>query len=589
MTLTSRADAIFAPLARLAPRSTWARVALSLLDAVLFNLIFYKLLRSILLQPIGNASKLDIAIWLSLLVIALFVLHGLRSSASRWRLVGFVAQLALVGAFCGALAVAAGNVSSGKGVDFSWLRVEIVKVPLWIEMFGKACPGFTALAIGAAGLLAWGSIAAPRSRLLRAAPGVLLLGVSVLIARSFLSLPEGPSKAGFYTAAFSGPLLVFWALFACGAFGPAFRVFPFVLHTLYIAFNYVGLIPVHLLAPEFVTEPSAGGPSRTNQHGVTKLFPSGDGEPGASFRFLRKMVLSREEAYFSYGPTCGIYAVHRETGALREIVIPGLIRDLGWSPDNGSLWATNWMNGDFIAVNPRSMERTCVVDMFRDGLTSPWGFVVDAEGDRVYISNVTLPIVAEATVRVSESACSVTVGRSVDFHQIGYTRFTDGAFGLHVDRARDRLYVLVGMLDGKFEMGLVELELGSFKVLRDLRLPAGTLLVPVRGSDTALLTSYYRDDVFEVSLSSMKLVRTMHAAPTITAIEQDEKRGVFYATSRTTGELLVIDDARGEVVRTFAVGAKPEALRLDREADQLFLGSGRGVFRIDLGRFMAPR
>ena len=108
----------------------------------------------------------------------------------------------------------------------------------------------------------------------------------------------------------------------------------------------------------------------------------------------------------------------------------------------------------------------------------------------------------------------------------------------------------------------------------------------IEGTGDKVSAPEYDDDmIYEVSLPNMAVVRTIHAAPTITAIEQDDKRGLFYATSRTTGELLVIDDARGEVVRSFAVGAKPDALKLDAGADQLFLGSSRGIFRIDLGRF----
>jgi hypothetical protein len=102
-----------------------------------------------------------------------------------------------------------------------------------------------------------------------------------------------------------------------------------------------------------------------------------------------------------------------------------------------------------------------------------------------------------------------------------------------------------------------------------------------------LLPSYYYDDIYEVSLSEMRIVRTIRAAPTITAVEQDEKRGLFYATSRTTGELLVIDDARGEVIRRYAVGSKPEALSLDASTDQLFLAGGRGAYRVDLEGFIS--
>jgi hypothetical protein len=581
----SISEGIFGPFARFAPRATWSRFLLLAVDVAVFNLVFYELLRSVLLQPLGYTTALGVVVWLGMFVAVLLVLHGLKPRQGRPKLSGFVVELLIFGGLLVLAAFEAGFKTTDKGIDYSWLRVEVIKAPLWFAMFTRACPGFTAVTVGVIALLAWTSLSSPRSVLIRILPGVAVAVFIWLISTTFSPLTDG---AGFYVIFFSAPLVAFWVSLAFRASVLAFRMCPFVLHTLLIALTYIGVLPVIGLAPEFVCESPSCGPSQPNRFGVARLFPQGDAKPDSSFAFLRKMVLAGDRAFFSYGPTCGIYAVQRDTGALQNLPIPGLIRDLRLSADGRNLWATNWMRGDFLAIDPQSLKPICAADLFRQGMATPWGFVVDRESGLVYMSNVTLPIVAELTVEMQGENCGVKVDRSIDFHATGYTRFTDGAFDLHVDRARNRLYVLVGMLEGRFEIGLVEIELSSFTVLRDIRLPAGTTLVPVRGRDTVLLPSYYGDSIYEVSLPSMTLVRTISAAPTITAIEQDERRNVFYATSRTTGELLVIDDARGAIVRSFAVGAKPDALKLDTATDQLFLGSGRGVFRIDLARFWSP-
>jgi hypothetical protein len=540
------------------------------------------MLRSILLQPLGFVSTAAVVVWSAAFLIAVLGLSLLQPWKGRRTIVVIVFQLVAVSVFCAVIAALAAAPPE-RGGDSSWLRIEVVKVPLWLGMFVKTCPGFTTAFILAALLLAWRRLAAPRSWWVRVVPVLVAIGYWLFVNHTFSIFPNNADQT--YAHMFCGPFVVFSILFGIGATVPAYRMLPFALHMTLIGLNYMGLIPITRLAPEFAAPPSvsADGVLGPNRYGVTRLFPSDTDVPDASFSFLRKMVLSADRAFISFGPTCGIYSVDRGTGALREFALTGLVRDMNWSPDGRYLWGSNWMTGELIALDPERMESHCVADVFDYGLTTPWNFVFD--DGKVYVSNVTQPILAELTL--DANGCGTTLERSIDFHTTGYTPFTDGAFGFYVDRARNRIYVLVGMLGGKFEMGLVELDLKSFTMIRDLRLAAGTGLIPVRGRDSALLPSYYDDSIFEVSLSQMALVRRIRAAPTITAIEQDEKRGVFYATSRTTGELLVIDDARGEVVRRLSVGAKPEALALDAAADQLLLGSARGVFRIELRQFWA--
>jgi len=135
-------------------------------------------------------------------------------------------------------------------------------------------------------------------------------------------------------------------------------------------------------------------------------------------------------------------------------------------------------------------------------------------------------------------------------------------------------------------VGLVEIDLESFKIMSDLRLPAGTSIFPVEGTKSVLLPSYYYDEIYEVSLTDMEFIRTIEAEASIFSIEYDQKRGLIYATSRTSGHLQVIDYDSGKTLKKVAVGAKPEPLYFDRAMDRLYTGSKLGIIQIDLGEFL---
>ena len=168
----SSGDGLFGPLARLAPRATWARLVVLGVDVVLFNWLFYEAMRSLLLEPLGFTSALGTTAWLAAFGAALVILHGLKPRQRPASLAAFVVELVLFSALFVVAAYAASLRTTGKGADFSWLRIEMVKTPLWFGMYVKTCPGFTALFIAVAALLAWRSVAAPRSWWVRLLPGL---------------------------------------------------------------------------------------------------------------------------------------------------------------------------------------------------------------------------------------------------------------------------------------------------------------------------------------------------------------------------------------------------------------------------------
>ena len=78
----------------------------------------------------------------------------------------------------------------------------------------------------------------------------------------------------------------------------------------------------------------------------------------------------------------------------------------------------------------------------------------------------------------------------------------------------------------------------------------------------------------------------MRSIPNILSMVYDRKRGLFYGLSRGSGMLAVIKDSTGETIKTAPVGAKPDPLWFDLDADKLILGSSLGILEIDLKRFL---
>jgi hypothetical protein len=252
--------------------------------------------------------------------------------------------------------------------------------------------------------------------------------------------------------------------------------------------------------------------------------------------------------------------------------------------DGKRICGSNWQDSKFLMIDPVTLAVRCALDLAKYNVFTPWEFIVFKE--RVYVSNVTYPMVTELYLNTDPGECNLTLGKNINFFEEGYTKLTDGAFGLYIDQTRNRLYVLVGMLEGKYLMGFVEVDMDTFKIQRDIRLPAGTTVFPVEGTDSVLLPSYYYGKVYEVSLSTMKLLRTIDAEPGIFSMEFDRKRNMIYASSRAAGVLLVIDYESGRTIKRVPIGAKPEPLYFDRNEDCLYVGSKLGILKISLDQFL---
>ena len=562
------------------------------LDVLLFNLFYFLLVKALIFYPLAYSSAWQILLYGLVVLAILLATEGMMPWRDKPSAANLLVQVGIFFLFATIVTLLSNVEIAKKGMDFSWLRPEMIKVPYWIRLFVPLSPIFTVAYGLAVSALIWLAVKKPRSRALRLAPTLITLLLTWLVLKTFHpfggiplepdTLPLRIEVIPMYFIMFVGPSVLFCVLMWAGWFSMVFRVAPLVFHMTLIFLNYVGVLPVQSI---WDLDPARTGRSlqTTSIPGVTLLYPPPGANVDTSFLFQRKLVVTDRYVFVNYGPTCGVHAIDRQTRGSQTLPLKGLMRDLQLSPDKTQLWGINWFYGDFHVMSIEPFERQCTQDLFSFGLPTPYNMLVD--GNRIFISNVTFPVVSMLTWRNPASPCSLQLEKSIDFYQSGYTKFTDAAFGMHLDKERNRLYVNVSLVEGKYLGALVELDIKTFRILREVKMTTAPPIFPLRGRNHVLIPSYYTSDLHEVSLDEMTIVRTLEAEPNLAALEHDEKRGLFYAISRASGLLVIIQDEGGETIREIPVGAKPEPLWFDRAQDQLFIGSAWGILQIDLPTF----
>jgi hypothetical protein len=390
----------------------------------------------------------------------------------------------------------------------------------------------------------------------------------------------------FYWVSFASPLLLICIAGLAGWFRLAFRAVPLALHVLMIGLSYVGALPIHAWG-DLLPGSDAAARAVARIPGARLAYRPNAVESRRDFRFPRELLRFGDELVLAAGPMgyTEILAVSPDAAQQRrEVVFPGLIRDLAPSADGAAIFATNWDFSELNVLNSGTLAADCRVSLKPDKLDTPWNIM--AVGDRLYMTNVTLPLFAEYAISPSNVGCGATLSRVIDFHQMGFTPFTDGAYGLDVDPARGTALVTVGMLDGRYLLALVKIGLDDFRIRRELRFPSGVVIAPVTGTRRVLLPSYYYPVIFEVDLDAWSVVRRIRSAPNIFHLAYDPARRLIYAVSRAAGVLQAIDYDTGKLLREDPIGNKADPLLLD--GDRLWIASRLGIIEIDLAQYAGP-
>lgn len=563
-------------------RTKLKAVAIILLDMIAFNLLYYFFLRSVLLYPPGYSSLGKVIFFGLMFISGIFIFDRFHDGARRgWRRL-WVLQAAFFLLIALGLHLLAGIMPEGSDTDYSWLRPEIIKTPLWVNMFVSLSPVFTLIFWIQILLLMWLAIDSPKSRILLTLP---CLGFIALfwVTKSAVA---GINKDYFilYLTIFSCPMLAFWILLLLRMFRSAFRLAPLSFHATMICLNYFGVLPVHHTA-DLIPFTDARSEYIEKIPGASFIYPLRNESPDNCFLFPRKIFKISGRLVINCGPMgmSSLISIDQEKGRTAKLNLSSLMRDTIPSHDGEHILGLNWQESTLMVFEKNSFQVKCSISLRPFKLYTPWNFI--ARGDRLYVTNVTPPRVAEFSFKIGER-CELSAEKILDFREVGYTGFTDGAFGLMLDVERNKLYVLVGLLEGRYLLGLTEIDPDSFTIIRDIRLPSGVSIFPLEGTDRVLLPSYYFNKIYEVSLREMKRVRTIEADANIFSLEYDGRRELIYAVSRSSGIFMIIDYKSGKILRSVVVGAKSEPLWLEKETDLLYIGSKLGIMQIDLEKFL---
>jgi hypothetical protein len=270
--------------------------------------------------------------------------------------------------------------------------------------------------------------------------------------------------------------------------------------------------------------------------------------------------------------------------------LPGLMRDMKYIPEKKQIWGLNWKYGDFVIIDPKSLQVICTVDLFKMGITKP--FSLEYSNNKLYISAWTPSVLGEYSLEMNNNddnddqrSCTLKLNRSIDFQKIGYTELPESSLFIEVNDQQGTIYNIVGMLEKKYQFGLVELDQNDFKIKRDLRLTPAYMKY-VKQKDSFIIADYYLSKMVIVSRKNFEIIREIEVDPKSFSLVFDPGRDLIYTISNITGNFQVTDYNTGKVLKKFFVGAKPSGMDLDPANDTLYLGSMLGIVEIDLKKLV---
>ena len=571
-------------------------IALVWLDAICVSVLSLLLIRSIRLLDYGLTEIWQIPLLCAVLFAYLFFINRFlpwnpeRSPGRPWVHGGVILAFSLL------IALLVPLDSIGRSIGLIGADREMITEAAWLTMFIPTAPFSFLMLFAPMSLLIGLAMRSPQSRFLRIFPFALLLLVIAQVLATyapfelFLLSPKPPviPQALFMPAllVFGLVPLLFAGLMNFGLFPSAFRLGPCLFHLVFFLFVTVGVVPVQSVYDPFPVK-TEKGPATKMIPGVTVFYPPYGTTADDSFLFLDRMVLADRTLFLSYGPACGLYAIDLRTRGAQSLPLSGPLSDYHMAPDNRAVWGIDENSGSLLVADRDPFSVQCTVNLQSARLGRPTRLLVD--GDIVYASGPDRPTLSRFVRSGPQDPCSLAENGTVDLSGAGALKVFGGAFFLHLDRAQNKLYALVDLKNSRRRMGLLEIDLQSLALERTALLPKGPRMAVAKGRDHVLIPTTYSGKVIEFSLSEMRVVRTIHAAPRISEIKHDKKRGLFYALCEASGKLLVINDDQGQVVRAIPVGLKARPMEYDETGDRLFVGSRLGILEIDLKTFLGER
>ena len=145
----------------------WREIVFLFVDMIIFNLLLYYFIKSLLFYPVGYASVMHVALWGVLFSCGLYASSLFKIWGKRLSLRGFSIQLGSILLFAFIVYRLSSIEPKGIDLDWSWLIPEIIKTPLWLKMFVFCSPIFTLLFFGVVFIFILLAVTNPKSRTLR--------------------------------------------------------------------------------------------------------------------------------------------------------------------------------------------------------------------------------------------------------------------------------------------------------------------------------------------------------------------------------------------------------------------------------------
>ena len=480
----------------------------------------------------------------------------------------FIASVAMEVLFVGAAALALSLLSqvSGKGQSFTWVPLEWHKYPYTFKLFLETSPALAALVavVVVAGSFAISSL----GRAWTVPPASLAL----LFAWKQCTTISKEDSFILYFFIYLAPLALLVAALWLRRERAAMRLlaycgFPFMMMT-----HYCGWTP-------YIRDMSF-----TGAPGVVKIYPREGAAAEFPLAYLRDFSVDPEEKilYTSYGPTSGVIRLDLKTGGAQVLDTPnGTVRYIQLTPDPDKIYALDSMNFDLLTVRTDPLRITGSENAsFGNGLVVPFHFIL--KGGKLYATYTERPGFAEFDMEPLKPR------RKILFREAGVTKFGSGVMLGAVDAVKDKIFIEVGMTDGRDRFSVVRVDLEDFRIDGKAEIPEGGLeLIALPEKRKVLATSFYSDRIYEIDMDTMETGRVLHGPVSCRSLVYDARRDMLIGTGFLSGELRFIDYATGRTLKAGRVGNKAGSLELGPGGDRVYLGSSWGIFSVDIDKYAA--
>lgn len=534
-------------------------------DACVFGLALYKGIEYTLLYADSVISAARLALWLALVFAVIAALRVRWTQRFGGRLFpALIVEIAACGTFMLMLFRLSGI--QRKTQSFTWLAIEWHKLLDNHWLLVRITPWFAvvlaAVAVGGIWL-----VAAKRR-------AWLLIALTALIALTMHQCLIMAKKGtlGVYIVMYVMPLA---AAAVAGVFRQqraAARAIVLGAASLILLWHYIGWVPVSF-------------DTRFNRMpGVEKIYPRQGRAPEFPLGFFRDFQVDDGQRYLftAYGPTSGMIRLDLKTGSLKIIkTTDELVRYIDLVPERREFFALDWMSQDMLTLSMDTMKilRRENVCFEKEQMYVPVFFI--EHGDHMYATYSERPGAAEYALR------PLRLRRSINFRKTGLMRFRSGVWKAALDPVRNKLFVELGMTDLRDKFLIVRIDLKRFIVDGIAELPEGGLeLTTIPGKRRVIATSFFSNKLYEFDMDTMKPTRVLRGPISCRNLVYDKRRELLIGTGFLNGDLRIMDFRTGKTLKRANVGNKAASLFLTPADDTLYLGSSRGIFRVDMDRFV---